>query len=261
MASKPISFDKYITRWMPTVQGYMTPLDARVIGALLSYQNESNIRGHLCEIGVHHGRLFLMLALARRPGECSLAIDLFEDDRLNASTEHAGRDLAIFENARRLGVKLTDQEVFKTSSMGVEPADILARATGPVRFYSIDGSHLYNGVENDLRLAERTLTPDGIIAVDDFFNPGWADVSFAVHDFLRRTDAIVPFAITPAKIYLAPLRAAEKYKAALLRHARAADTELVQVLGKETLRLKQSALRRGYDLLHNAIARYALRLA
>jgi hypothetical protein len=33
-----------------------------------------------------------MLALARRAGERALAIDLFEDDAINANTQHAGRD-------------------------------------------------------------------------------------------------------------------------------------------------------------------------
>lgn len=261
MAIRPISIDRYITRWMPTVQGYLTPLDALVIHALLSYQMESHISGHLCEIGVHHGRLFLMLALARGQGERALAIDLFEDDVLNAGTEHSGRDRAVLHNARRLGVELADQEVFKTSSTDIGPADILARTTGPVRFYSIDGSHLYHHVEHDLLLAEQTLTPEGIIVVDDFFNPGWADVSFAVYDFLRRTDAIAPFAVTPDKIYLAPLPAGERYKAALLGHARLARVELVQVLGKDVVRLKQTLPRRGYYLLRDAIARHASRLA
>ena len=69
--------DRYVSRSMGTVQGYLTSLDARLVAALLSCQDEGNIAGHLCEIGVHHGKLFLMLALARRPGERSLAIDLF----------------------------------------------------------------------------------------------------------------------------------------------------------------------------------------
>lgn len=261
MADNLFALDRYIARSMETVQGYLTRLDARLIAALLSFQDANNIVGHLGEIGVHHGRLYLMLALARRVGERALAIDLFEDDAINANTCQAGRDRALFANARRLGIELSEEETFKTSSLAIEAADILVRTTGPIRFWSIDGGHLYHHVENDLLLAKRTLAPEGVVAVDDFFNPGWADVSFAVYDFLRRSEVIFPFAITAGKIYLAPSGVVEKYKAVLQAHADAARTERVQVLGKDVLLVRQRPLAKGYDLVRNAIAGRALRLA
>lgn len=210
-----ISLDRYVASSMKTVHGYLTTLDARLIKALLLHQRENHIVGHLCEIGVHHGRLFLMLALTRRAGERALAIDLFEDDARNATGPHAGRDRALFRNARRLGLELSGWEILKKSSLDLEPADILARTTGSVRFFSIDGCHQYQSVENDLRLAERTLSGEGVIAVDDFFNRGWPDVSFATCAYLRCSTAIVPFAVTPKKLYLAPPAAATKYRAML----------------------------------------------
>lgn len=170
MNNVSILLDKYVARSMETVQDYLPSLDVRLLGALLAYQEENNITGHLCEIGVHHGRLFLMLALARRAGERALAIDLFEDDAINMNTQHAGRDRALFANAHRFGIKLSEEETFKTSSRDIGANDILARTAGHIRFFSIDGRHLYPAVENDLRLAKRTLTPEGIIAIDDFFN-------------------------------------------------------------------------------------------
>jgi len=252
MYKTSISLEKYVAHSMQTVQGYLTSLDARLVAALLSFQDEANIKGHLCEIGVHHGKLFLMLALARRAGERALAIDLFEDDAINSNTRHAGRDRALFVNARRLGIELSEQETFKTSSLDVTAADILKRTTGRVRFFSIDGSHLYQPVENDLRLAESTLTDDGIIAIDDFFNIDWADVSFATSDFLRRTDAFVPFAIT-SKLYLAAPAIAEKYKIALAQRPDLGQIYRVQILGKEVLALRQGVLNKGYDLLRGLI--------
>jgi hypothetical protein len=252
MNKTPLTLEKYVARSMDSVQGYMTSLDARLIAALLSFQEANNIKGHLCEIGVHHGRLFLMLALARGTRERSLAIDLFEDDAINSNTHHAGRNRALFANASRLGIELSEEEIWKTSSLDVKAADILARTTGRVRFFSIDGSHLYGPVENDLRLAECTLTPEGIIAVDDFFIPDWADVSFATYDFLRRTDAIVPFAIT-SKLYLAAPAAAEKYKLALAKRSDLAQISNVQILGRDVLMLRQTLLKRAYELLHSLV--------
>lgn len=251
-----MSPEKYTERFMGTVQGYMTALDARLIAALLKYQAENNIQGHLCEIGVHHGRLFLMLALARRQGERALAIDLFEDDAINANTRHAGRNGALLANARRLGIELSEEETFKTSSLDVKPSDILARTTGRTRFFSVDGCHLYREVENDLRLAESTLTPDGIIAVDDFFNPNWADVSFATYDFLRATGKFVPFAIT-SKLFLAAPGMAEKYKSALSKRHDLGQISSVQVLGREVLAARAGVIEKGYEAFRGLISRRA----
>jgi len=245
---------KYITRSMDTVEGYLTVLDAQMIAAVLTYQDEHNIAGHMCEIGVHHGRLFLMLALSRRPGERSLAIDLFEDDQINAHTRHAGRNKAIFANADRLGIELSDAEIFKTSSLEVKSEDIVKRTGGKIRFFSVDGSHLYKEVENDLSLAANTLTEDGIIAIDDFFNTNWADVSFATGAFLHKNPGMVPFAIT-SKLYVAAPTAAEKYKAVLRNRSDLGQISVVEILGKEVLSLKPSTFQRGYEILQGLISK------
>lgn len=248
------SAESYIARSMSSVPGYLLPLDAEIICALLAFQDESSIAGHLCEIGVHHGKLFLMLASARRAGDRALAIDLFEDDELNAGSRHAGRDRALFENAKRLGVVLSEQETFKTSSLDIQPGDILARTGGPIRFFSVDGGHLYHHVANDLVLAEKTLSQDGVIAVDDFFNQGWMDVTFATYDFLRDRSHIVPFAVTSKKLYLTGAQAAEKYKAAL--RSRVSDTLIspAPVLGQEAILLHRRMLKRGLEVFRSAIA-------
>lgn len=251
-----ISPEKYVERFMGTVQGYMTSLDARLIAALLKYQDENNIGGHLCEIGVHHGRLFLMLALARRDGERALAIDLFEDDAINSNTRHAGRNGALLANARRLGIELSEEETFKTSSLDVKSSDILARTTGRIRFFSVDGCHLYREVENDLRLAESTLTRDGIIAVDDFFNPNWADVSFATYDFLRQSGKFVPFAIT-SKLFLAAPEVAEKCQLVLSKRNDLGQISSVQILAREVLAARPSVIEKGKEAFRGLISRRA----
>jgi hypothetical protein len=253
MASTSTRLQAYIAHSISTVQGYLSSLDAHLIASLLSYQDESDIKGSLCEIGVHHGRLFFMLALARREGERSLAIDLFEDDEINRDTPHAGRDRALLENGRRLRIELSSEEIHKTSSLDVTAADILNRARGQIRFFSIDGSHLYNAVENDLRLAAETLTGEGIIAVDDFFNQDWADASFATYDFLRRTDAFVPFAIS-SKLYLAPPAAAENYMKVLSRQRGVGEIRHVQILGRDILAFKESLMEKGFGRLRELVS-------
>lgn len=193
---------QYIRRRMHRVPGYLMDPDATVIAALLGWQEETGVRGNLCEIGVHHGRLFLILALSRQMNEKALAIDLFEDDQINVGAQ-AGRSGGLLRQANKLGVDLSPSEILKGSSLELTPAAILNRTGGPIRFFSIDGGHMYHHVKNDLQLASACLAEDGVIAADDFFFLKWPEVSFAVFDFLRETPEIVPVFATGRKLYLA----------------------------------------------------------
>lgn len=246
--------DRYVTRSMHSVTGYLTVLDARIMAALLSYQHASSVTGHLCEIGVHHGRSFFLLALARRAGERSVAIDLFEDDEMTVNTSHAGRDRGLFSNAERLKIALSSEEIFKTSSLEITAADIQARTTGGVRFFSLDGCHLSEFVANDLRLAAATLTADGVIAVDDFFNTSWPDVTAVTCEYLRQATSIVPFALSTSKLYLAPPDVAERYKTALTRHAGLPQMPAVRFLGHEVLTARHGAVQRGLNAVRGMVA-------
>src|SRR4051812_5047922 len=129
----------YINSDMHSVAGYLRAIDAEIIAALLEYQAKQSITGSLCEIGVHHGRLFFALALSRNPNERALAIDLFEDDGGNTTSWHSGRNTALAKNAERLRISLANEEIYKTSSLDISAEDVLARSGGRIRFYSIDG--------------------------------------------------------------------------------------------------------------------------
>lgn len=199
---RPPSRNQYIRNQMYQVRGFLRDPDAAVISSLLDWQDEIGAAGNLCEIGVHHGRLFLLLALSRRSNENALAIDLFEDDEINLGVQ-AGRNGALFRNAKKLNIELAPDEILKGSSLDLTAEDILRRAGGPIRFFSVDGGHMYQHVENDLRLAHQCLADDGIIAADDFFYLGWPEVSFAIYDFMRATADVVPAFATSRKLYLA----------------------------------------------------------
>lgn len=218
MHSNSAAIDKYIRSGMHSVAGYLRAVDAKTIASLLEYQAANGIAGPLCEIGVHHGRLFFLLALSRQNGEQALAIDLFEDDNINAQQSwHSGRDRALNANAKRLQIPLSENEVYKTSSLEINSDDILKRTGAPVRFFSVDGGHDYRCVENDLPLAMQTLSDNGIIAVDDFFNREWPEVTFATYDFLRKTKDVVPFLLTSGKLFLARPALAKVYQNAVLK--------------------------------------------
>ncbi len=246
---------------MPSVAGYLRTVDARIIASLLAYQEANSIAGNLCEIGVHHGRLFFMLALARQAGERALAVDLFEDDAINYPSHwHRGRDHALVENARRLNIPLQNEEIFKTSSLVINDRDILERAGGPIRLFSVDGGHNYQCVENDLKLATRTISDRGIIVVDDFFNRDWPEVTFATLDFIRGTAEVVPFLLSSGKLFLTTAAMASAYQDAARKANRDMESNVVGFLDHHVYFMRFGYYRRILDLVGDIAKRYAGRV-
>ena len=214
MAAQFAALDRYIDRQIEAVAGYFGPVEAAAIDAVGRWQVEQGIAGNLAEIGVHHGKLFFILALLRQAGERALAIDLFQDDGLNTGI-HAGRDTAFFDNRAKLGVALDEQEVWTVDSLTLTAETLRARI-GDVRLFSVDGGHAYGNVLHDMRLAEAVLADDGVMIVHDFFGVGWPDVSVAaIHLLTEMKDHLQPFLITQYKLFVARPAAAEHYRAML----------------------------------------------
>lgn len=209
----------YLRRNIYSINGYLKSLDARLIVALAGWQSRNKIAGSLAEIGVHHGKLFFLLALSRQIGEKSLAIDLFEDDEMNASTRYAGRGRAFSTHAASLNVALESAEVLKADSLTLTADDILSRV-GRVRIFSVDGGHLYHHVAHDLPLVFSALAAGGVIVVDDFCNSEWPEVTSATYDFVRASEGkIVPAILTRKKLYLAAPNVASEYGEFAMRFA------------------------------------------
>ena len=87
--------ENYIRRGKFYVDGWLRSEAARIIVALNERQRSLGIAGGIAEIGVHHGKLFILLYLLSREPEKALAIDLFEDQHLNIDQSGNG-DLAKF---------------------------------------------------------------------------------------------------------------------------------------------------------------------
>lgn len=236
------TLDAYMGGGLYRVHGFLKALDAVVIAKLAAFQAAQGWGGSLAEIGVHHGKLFFILALSRRPGEGALAMDLFEDDAGNTGTVGQERARAFFDHARRLGVALSEAEVLKGDSTRLAPDDILGRV-GRVRLFSVDGGHRLHHVESDLKLAESVLTDEGVIVIDDFCSALWPEVTFAACDFLRANpDRIAPALLTRNKLYVCrPDRAAAYAAFARTEPALAhAPKEAVAMLGREAPYLRQT---------------------
>jgi hypothetical protein len=195
--------DRYLWFGSRRVDGWLNPFSARFIVALARAQITKGICGAAAEIGVHHGRLFILMHLASPAGQKDIAIDIFDDQQLNR--DHSGRgDLARFlDNLERLGGRSTDVVIVQQSSLELKSSDIL-RAVGHVRLFSVDGGHTEECVMNDLNIAQSVLCKGGVLVLDDFFNEYWPEVAVGTLKFLTSgASRLRPFAITPGKTYLA----------------------------------------------------------
>jgi hypothetical protein len=209
--------EKYVVALREEVRGWLSRLDAEILRALLAYQSAAGLTGAVAEIGVHHGRSFLALALGRQPGERGYCIDVFEDQHLNADGSGRGDRVAFEENLRRFGVE--DVVIRQASSMDVKANEILS-AVGPVRLFSVDGGHWLDIVRNDLALAAESLADHGVIALDDFHRAEWPEVSggfFAWRE--HEGQAYAPFAIGANKLYLCRRSYAAAYRQVIFQDA------------------------------------------
>jgi len=195
--------DRYLWLGSRHVSGWLAPFSARFIAALARAQTRNGINGAVAEIGIHHGRLFILMHLTSPAGQKDIAIDIFENQQLNRDRSGRGDLVRFVNNLRRWGGRPHDVVIVQRSSLDLTPTDIL-RAVGHVRLFSVDGGHTQECVTNDLNLAQSVLCKGGILVLDDFFNEYWPEVAIGTIKFLTSSASrLQPFAITPGKIYFA----------------------------------------------------------
>lgn len=133
--------------------------------------------GDVLEIGVYQGLSAIGVAAMRGPNRRFFAIDPF----VSATGEPTP--------ALRDAFLRTMQQFYPTQDwmicISAPSHDVSAQALGDsYSLVHIDGDHSAQGVLYDLDLAYKVLQPSGILVLDDYYNPHYPGVSFAVHDFL-----------------------------------------------------------------------------
>lgn len=191
---------RYISRGRFYVDGWLHSEAALTIAALTARQRALGMTGGIAEIGVHHGKLFILLYLLSQGAEKAVAIDLFEDQHLNIDQSGSG-DLARFRRNLERHADSRRLVLHKCNSMELTAADMTRLADGQLRFFSVDGGHTADITAHDLETAEASISDGGIIVVDDVFNAQWPGVSDGVHRFFERRPNLVPFAIGANKTY------------------------------------------------------------
>ena len=216
--------DRYARGAMHGVRGYLAAVDARMMTLMARAQTAAGLAGALGEVGVFHGRSYLLLRMLAAPGEAVLGADTFPGGEAGAGWT------ALHAHARRLGVALPRAELRIGRSDALD-ADALLRDHGPFRLLHVDASHRRDAVRGDAALALRLLGPGGIAVFDDFCEPAWPEVTAAVFDALDAHPDWGVAALSRKKAYVARLADADRIGALVrddpaLARARRPDVEL-----------------------------------
>jgi hypothetical protein len=204
---------------MDAVEGWLNRSTALYLAAVEVLQRAAGVTGDVCEIGVHHGKSFLAIAIGLPQDERAVAIDVFDAQYLNADRSGKG-DRDIFEAHLVTHGAPAEVEVLKCSSLELETVGFFDRDRR-FRLFSIDGGHTSDITRNDLYVAERTLATDGVVALDDVLNESWLGVISGLFAYWAQGGSLIPFAIVPGKALLTgTTEAAHRYQQLLRKHFR-----------------------------------------
>jgi len=183
--------EHYLAEGSRHVDGYLQSGSASIIWSIFDIQDELEISGNLAEIGVYHGKLFILLCHALRTDERAFAVDPFdtlpkiqgintEEDRRRFSPGNLQSNLA------SNGIDQELVEIIVADSQTLRSDDLLQEFGAPnIRIFSVDGDHSRNGVRHDLNLAAATLSNGGVILADDLFNPICPALTEGIIDFFN----------------------------------------------------------------------------
>ena len=225
------------------VEGWLIQGAIETICELAAMQSDDGIAGPACEIGVHHGRLFILLQLLSGPTERSLAIDLFEMQAENVDGSGKGSRDQLLRNLRAHGCDLARVDLLAENSLRLTAGRIVELCQGRPRLFSIDGGHTAEATRNDLELAHEAVCDGGLVILDDYFNMSWPAVSEGACAFMLQNNAVLmPVAITANKFFFSRGKEAAAGYRRRLREAHP-GAKMSTVFGRDVVSFKTPTLR------------------
>lgn len=205
------------------IDGWLYIKALRLIDFFDKCQDALEVRGHIGEIGLYFGKLFIFLYLMAREGENVVGVDLFPKEEWE-KTFH--------RNMTRYAYPEKQPIIVKSDSLEVTAEQLLDLAGGPYRMFSVDGGHKMEHALNDLRLANAVLSEGGIVLLDDYFDPSFPGVSEATNRFFLEDDGvrIAPFLICGNKVFLSTKGQAQAYREAALSTLNPDEVEITEAV-------------------------------
>ena len=198
------------------ISGFMNFPTHAAFALIAREQHAAGVAGAVGEIGVHHGRSFILAALLSAASEPLWCLDLFstlQDKNIDGSG--GGDENALAINLRRVGLSTEDITAVAMSSLDLPRDYFCAEGLPLFRFFSVDGGHTEEATRVDMHTAACHLAPGGVVAVDDWYNNLFLGVTEGVHNYLAlNSDVLAPFLIITGKIYLTTPSHHDRYFAA-----------------------------------------------
>ena len=188
--------DAFLQRYLDAferIEGWFSPDAALMFMAYYEVATSHGICGDVLEIGVHHGLSTIALAAMRCPGAAVVAIDLFDDlQDQNVSASGSGSRSHFERNLSHFFDETDFIRCIAAASDTLRPEDLGARFS----FCHVDGGHSATETYQDLDLCSHVLIPGGLLALDDYFNPGYPGVcEGAIRFWLDHPGTLAPVAI------------------------------------------------------------------
>lgn len=194
----------YYENGFKDVQGWCNEKNFTVLEVLDG--TKINKKGGCLEIGVHHGKFYIMLNRLISINYTSFAVDIFGDQHLNIDRSGRGflkifkdnlvkHDIHQGENTKIIKGDSTDPCLKLRDVIGL----------GAMRFISVDGGHTVEHTVSDLTLASDLVSNEGVVILDDILNYHWPGVIEGAAIFLDQRPTLVPFAIGNNKLYMCKL--------------------------------------------------------
>jgi hypothetical protein len=204
----------YILDGMQTIDGWGIDLFvSRLFLILNHYQLTRGCKGSLFEIGVHHGKSAILIALMAAVDEHTVFLDLFGAQEQNIDQSGRG-DLETFKTQLKTWAPRERHVIVEHNSLTLDFRGIAALSSG-IRFAHIDGGHNRTVVLNDLYKTTALMCDGGIIVVDDFTHMGFPEVNEACNYYLEQGGGnLRPVAVGHNKLVLTT----EKHQTDLYRH-------------------------------------------
>jgi len=186
------------------VNGWLSPFTLSLIKVIADFQIRNNIHGNIAEIGVYQGRFFIALCLLMQRHDDAVVIDVFDLQEFNIDQSGIGDYQKFICNIDNMLGTGQNVKIIKKDSLNVTVEEVHSQFSNNrlVRLFSVDGCHTVEHTINDLRLAQDTICPGGVIILDDYENEEWPGVAQGFNEFINDSKKVKPFALFYNKLYL-----------------------------------------------------------